>query len=837
MIMRILFALTLLFAAVAQSFGAHAYFDFSDAIGGKTNSTITIQPTSIYTDGTNIITTETLTYKGITNGRLTVSNHAAAGTNLIFLVKINTARTNNQFYYYLPASNALFNAWNYRVLKPSEGAIGYTRGQVDALIASIPTSTNTSSINTNDVEAIIAATAADGSLTNLTVGGSTNRAGSISLNDASGLTREFTLEAASAVTPYKWITPGAAGSGYVKATVSGTNVTLSYDTPTTSGETFTLIDIPDKDYVDDAIDAAVLGAGTVTPESVTNVVQANNKITPTGGWLTNTGSTKLVGPVLMDDDLSVAGTITAPFELDVTGDATFHGAANVARLISINATNLSINTNGNGVIGGGIIATNGTINVPGSSRFEGPIVADDDMQVAGTLTAQFELITEGSATLRGETTVGTLGSILATNFFINTNGNGIAGGVGLTNGTATVTSLTIGTSNRTSWPDAATPDQLTTTSNGVLTASQDYANGLLSVVGSHFYFYGSQASNVTSIQPTGALFFASPQPSASIGITNAITLSNGVANQYFWSAITTNHYQSLPGGAITVDFNCFETAAGSVAAYHIETYMYDETNLVELADSPDQAVPTAYSGTGQEFINSYVATNSSVPFRLVFRAKAVTVSGAPVVQVLSEGSFDTHAALALPSPGFAMSSDLVTATNDAYSYTRSVSNSSYTVSSNVSVALANTAMQTSTNYANGVTNASIIRTNDTTWFASPSSLLKFATNVTWNVNMPSSGSLVAITNTLGGSTANLWLTNVVDGGWFTARILADGTARTISITNASALTLTVISTNGFSGVGTIPTVSITASKAGLICGRATVYAGVTNVDLWAAIQP
>jgi len=113
---------------------------------------------------------------------------------------------------------------------------------------------------------------------------------------------------------------------------------------------------------------------------------------------------------------------------------------------------------------------------------------------------------------------------------------------------------------------------------------------------------------------------------------------------------------------------------------------------------------------------------------------------------------------------------------------------------------------------------------------------KFATNVAWNINVARGGTVNAITNTLGGTTANLWLTNVVDGGWFVARILADGTSRTVSITNASALTLNVINTNGFSSVGTIPQIPITASKLAIICGRAWVIAATTNVDLWSSVQ-
>ena len=112
---------------------------------------------------------------------------------------------------------------------------------------------------------------------------------------------------------------------------------------------------------------------------------------------------------------------------------------------------------------------------------------------------------------------------------------------------------------------------------------------------------------------------------------------------------------------------------------------------------------------------------------------------------------------------------------------------------------------------------------------------KFATNVAWNINLPLEGTLNAITNTLGGSTANLWITNVVDGGFFVARILADGTARTVSVTNASGLTLKVISTNGFS-VLTLPQIPITASKVATIMGRAWVIAGTTNVDLWANVE-
>jgi hypothetical protein len=114
-------------------------------------------------------------------------------------------------------------------------------------------------------------------------------------------------------------------------------------------------------------------------------------------------------------------------------------------------------------------------------------------------------------------------------------------------------------------------------------------------------------------------------------------------------------------------------------------------------------------------------------------------------------------------------------------------------------------------------------------------ITKYSTNATWNVNLPGNGNLVSITNTLGGSTAVIWLTNVVDGGYFVFRVLADGSARTVSITNASGLTLNVINTNGFS-VTTLPQIPVTASKLGTLCGRAWSIAGTTNVDLWAAVQ-
>jgi len=117
----------------------------------------------------------------------------------------------------------------------------------------------------------------------------------------------------------------------------------------------------------------------------------------------------------------------------------------------------------------------------------------------------------------------------------------------------------------------------------------------------------------------------------------------------------------------------------------------------------------------------------------------------------------------------------------------------------------------------------------------PLVVAKFATNVAWNITCPLGGSINAITNTLGGSTANLWITNVVDGGFFVARVLVDGTARTVSVTNASGLTLKVISTNGFS-VLTLPQIPITANKLATICGRAWIVAGTTNVDLWANVE-
>lgn len=112
---------------------------------------------------------------------------------------------------------------------------------------------------------------------------------------------------------------------------------------------------------------------------------------------------------------------------------------------------------------------------------------------------------------------------------------------------------------------------------------------------------------------------------------------------------------------------------------------------------------------------------------------------------------------------------------------------------------------------------------------------KFATNAAWNINVPLGGSVNAVTNTLGGSAANLWITNVVDGGFFVARVLVDSSSRLISVTNASGLTLKVISTNGFA-VTTLPQVYVGASKIATICGRAWVVAGTTNVDLWANVE-
>jgi hypothetical protein len=145
----------------------------------------------------------------------------------------------------------------------------------------------------------------------------------------------------------------------------------------------------------------------------------------------------------------------------------------------------------------------------------------------------------------------------------------------------------------------------------------------------------------------------------------------------------------------------------------------------------------------------------------------------------------------------------------------------------------NVVSTTASNAALNVVRAELIASNSL--YTPNLTIAKFTTNAAWAITLPIGGSVNAITNTLGGSTANLWLTNVVDGGYFVVRILADGTARTVSVTNASGLTLKVISTNGFS-VLTLPQIPITASKVATICGRAWVIAGTTNVDLWANVE-
>ena len=95
-------------------------------------------------------------------------------------------------------------------------------------------------------------------------------------------------------------------------------------------------------------------------------------------------------------------------------------------------------------------------------------------------------------------------------------------------------------------------------------------------------------------------------------------------------------------------------------------------------------------------------------------------------------------------------------------------------------------------------------------------------------------STVCITNVVAGS-VNIWFTNAVDRKWFALDCLADGSARTLSLTNASGLTLNVVNTNGFS-VTTWPQIPIAAGKICTLAGRVYVRAGTTNVRVWASVQ-
>jgi hypothetical protein len=144
-----------------------------------------------------------------------------------------------------------------------------------------------------------------------------------------------------------------------------------------------------------------------------------------------------------------------------------------------------------------------------------------------------------------------------------------------------------------------------------------------------------------------------------------------------------------------------------------------------------------------------------------------------------------------------------------------------TWATNAALAKANTAMTTATNHTRSYAQPIMVGTN-----------LATAADQTVSLNQDST---VCVTNVVAGA-VNVWFTNAVDRKWFVLRVLADGSARTLSFTNASGLTLNVIATNGFS-VLTLPQFPVAAGKIGTVVGRVWTIAGVTNVDLFGNVQP
>jgi hypothetical protein len=135
--------------------------------------------------------------------------------------------------------------------------------------------------------------------------------------------------------------------------------------------------------------------------------------------------------------------------------------------------------------------------------------------------------------------------------------------------------------------------------------------------------------------------------------------------------------------------------------------------------------------------------------------------------------------------------------------------------------------------ATGATNG-LVRTNDTTWFQSKRVDSSVATAALQTIDLANDSTL-SITNAVAGA-VNVWLTNCVDRRTFVLRCVADGSARTLSFTNACGYTMNVVATNGFS-VLTLPQFPVAANKIGTVVGRVWISGAVTNIDLFGNVQP
>jgi hypothetical protein len=123
--MKILLAL-ILSALTASS--ADMVFNWADAIGGKSNTTFTLIPARINTDGSYVVTGDTITWKGITTGTLTVTNLFGVGTNSTYAINLRSAKTNGTFYVYCPLTTNTIYATNYIITPSGRGFVRYVPG-------------------------------------------------------------------------------------------------------------------------------------------------------------------------------------------------------------------------------------------------------------------------------------------------------------------------------------------------------------------------------------------------------------------------------------------------------------------------------------------------------------------------------------------------------------------------------------------------------------------------------------------------------------------------------------------------------------------------------------
>lgn len=839
--------------------------------------TVTLTPASAQRIGDDaLIVRETLTGKTDLLGELTFTNVLFGSYNLSISGSPSTT-----FPIYVPNSNGVWLARDLvaPLLTGTNDVAGYTRAQLDAKLAALPAGTTNGSINTNNSIAFKADVGVDGTLSaaNVAIGNVTavtiTIAQPIDVRAGGTGSSNHTENALLVGNGTNRVTTATVGAG-----LSLAGGVLSASGGITEGYTGYISNLVTLAEMEDAIDNAVIGAGTVTPETVTNisVAAASSKLEAPGGVVSGTlldirsGDEPMLrlGPLYqLDEDPSglIFGWVDPYMYVTnlASGDWWQFGGTDsnsVAKLSDIPAPSTNqptlfnpelrwnyhpdlsggswwhINTNAGGFL---TISwgddfdyfDNLALGIDGSTQFGGAVAAASFTGSGASLTGvakPADVIGQGAANTNYSLEVSNgLRSLLIANDI--TTSNGVVALIGSMGGGDVTTAQLITVSNQVQATINSIPINRSIGSVG-------FTNGDVSIPTNKSLILqngskGFEMKNghwwsgpIPYLRPTatGPLAFDIMPKSADATAYDVwldicgMDIENSGGNYE-----TLKLYKGAGGDAI---IGTTKAGTGTLRALQIQ----DGNAALKLGSGGG----TVNVGSGGGTINFGPASptqflevqpNNSASGD---RKGGMTLTSLHTnLTIVGPSGVNKGVGLNYYSGGYVSALEFTNPPSGFGNLKLMKGGGTVSVGGDLTVGTNITANGRFIGNGSGLTNLSI---------SNPSTNISVATASAQTIDL-SYDTTLSITNAVGGA-VNVWLTNCVDRRTFVLRCVADGSARTLSFTNASGYTLNVISTNGFS-VTTLPQFPVSANKIGTVVGRVWISGAVTNVDLFGNLQP